>query len=74
MDDLCSKGFEYGLRFKNRCEKYFKCYNNLVTAYICPDGQHFNQETNQCDDPCNARCDPDLGKKIYIYIIIKRVN
>lgn len=63
--ELCSKSGVYLERNPLDCGTYFRCEDGDADLVQCPNGQHFSQETLQCEEPCNAHCDLSMGKKYY---------
>ncbi|GFS71683.1 papilin [Nephila pilipes] len=43
------------------CKSYIKCSDGLKERITCPSGLHFNEKTESCDSPCDARCDLSLA-------------
>lgn len=63
--ELCLKMGVYLERNPYDCETYFKCEDGDAHLLQCSNGQHFNLQTLQCGDPCDARCDLSVGKNYY---------
>jgi len=39
------------------CVQFIRCINGHATQEVCQSGLHFNNATQQCDLPANARCE-----------------
>ncbi|GBM39371.1 hypothetical protein AVEN_55118-1, partial [Araneus ventricosus] len=45
------------------CSSYYQSAEGHAYFVKCPDGSHFNAEYGVCEPPCDAGCDPTIGKK-----------
>ncbi|XP_054713746.1 mucin-2-like, partial [Uloborus diversus] len=45
------------IKDSDNCSRYFHCVGGIAYRKTCEDGRHFNEVTEQCDDPCSAGCD-----------------
>ncbi|XP_035223247.1 fibrillin-3-like isoform X2 [Stegodyphus dumicola] len=49
-----------GLFPANDCFSFYLCSNGKEHRIQCPPGLHFSVAHEACEDPCVARCDPDI--------------
>lgn len=54
VDDPC-EGRDY-VAYPGNCQDYLRCLHGTLQAATCPDGLHWNTESNNCDWPDNAKC------------------
>lgn len=57
-DSECPAGIQEGDKVPDdtSCNKYFVCENGEMIAQTCPQGQYFNQNTNNCCVDTNNVC------------------
>ncbi|KAF8774025.1 Kunitz-type serine protease inhibitor 6 like protein [Argiope bruennichi] len=43
------------------CHRFINCSHGQREIMSCPMGLHFNEESKECESPCDARCDTSLA-------------
>lgn len=46
------------------CDDYYICINGVPRLMECRQGQHWNIESQYCDDPHSAGCDVSMKHKV----------
>ena len=48
----------------NDCSNYYFCVHGKWTSYTCPNGLHWNRDSNVCDFPDNVDCSGDSSASV----------